>query len=197
MIETWNERYQVEEYVYGREPNQFFKSELLHLKPGNILFPADGEGRNSVYSATLGWKAFAFDSSEVAKEKALKLANKFKVCIDYQLASYNDAQYEPDFFDCIALLFAHMPSRLRAKQHQKLLSYLKPGGTLILEAYSKEQINYNTGGPKNIDLLYSKNELEEDFKELSTYDISISTICLDEGIMHNGKSSVIRFVGTK
>lgn len=197
MREIWNERYKTEEYVYGHEPNQFFKSELLKLKPGKILFPADGEGRNSVYAATLGWKSFAFDISEQGKEKAIKLANLHKVCIDYQVVSFDKMSYEESFFDCIALLFAHQPSKSRTIYHQKLLTYLKPGGTIILEAFSKEQIQYNTGGPKDIDLLFSKPELEIEFHGLSSYDITLDTISLDEGLLHRGLSSVIRMVGTK
>ncbi|MDX1754196.1 MAG: thiopurine S-methyltransferase [Salinimicrobium sediminis] len=51
MQEFWNERYQREEYIYGKDPNEYLKAKLKNLTPGRILFPAEGEGRNAVHAA--------------------------------------------------------------------------------------------------------------------------------------------------
>ena len=197
MRELWNARYNSEEYVYGVNPNTFFESQILNLKPGKILLPAEGEGRNAVYAASLSWKVYAFDFSIEARKKALKLADRNKVMINYMLGSFDEIEYEPDYFDCIAIIYAHQPSIQRRVYHRKLLSYLKPGGTIILEAFSKNQINYDTGGPRNVDMLYSKCELEDDFIGLSSYDILEENIFLEEGLLHSGMASIIRMVGTK
>lgn len=197
MQQFWDERYTGDEYVYGTEPNAFLVKELQELKQGKILFPAEGEGRNSVYAATLGWNVTAFDFSEEAQRKALRLANKNKVKIDYRIANFDDVNFPEEYFDCIALIYVHHPSEKRNEYHRKILSYLKPGGQMILEAFSKEQINNDTGGPGNIDFLYSKKEIEDDFRDLSIYDISCEDIILSEGIYHNGKASVVRLSGTK
>jgi ubiquinone/menaquinone biosynthesis C-methylase UbiE len=197
MLDLWETRYRCDDYIYGVNPNDFLRSQLLNLKPGRILFPAEGEGRNAVYAASLCWKVDAFDFSSEARKKALKLADRNKVSIDYKLASFMDISYKENSFDCIAIIYVHQPSDKRATYHQKLLSFLKPGGTLILEAFSKEQINNTSGGPKDIDLLYSKTELQNDFKTLSFYDIKEETLVLDEGLLHFGKASVIRLIGTK
>jgi len=61
MKEFWNQRYSDVEYTYGEFPNKFISSELQKLKSGKILFPADGEGRNSVFAAKNKWEVFAFD----------------------------------------------------------------------------------------------------------------------------------------
>ncbi len=197
MLHMWNERYKNEEYVYGREPNKFFSCELNKLDAGKILLPAEGEGRNAVFAAISGWKVNAFDFSPTAKEKAIRLALENKVNIDYEVFSFEEMNYEPEIFDCIALLFVHQPPEARSKYHKKLLSFLKPEGTIILEGYSKEQLKHKSGGPNNSNLLFSKQELESDFNSLSFYDISVIETNLNEGLLHNGKSSLIRMIGTK
>jgi hypothetical protein len=86
---------------------------------------------------------------------------------------------------------------MRNKVHQKLASYLKPGGTLILEGFSKEQIKRNTGGPKDISFLFDEKELENDFKYFSSVSIHKADIELDEGLYHRGLASIIRLKGVK
>ncbi len=193
----WNNRYKVEEYVYGREPNNFFKSEIIQLDPGELLLPAEGEGRNAVFAASLGWKTTAFDFSKNGKAKALKLAYENKVSIHYDLASFDEINYGSEQFDCVGLVFVHIPLNKREEFFYKLISYLKPGGTIIFEAFSKEQLVNRTGGPSDEKLLYSKSELENIFKSLNSYDISMVDTNLNEGLLHNGKSSLIRMTGTK
>ena len=149
MKEFWNERYSSEEFSYGTAPNEFFKNEIEKLSPGKILFPAEGEGRNSVFAAKLGWQVTAFDFSEAGREKALDLAGRSGVTIDYQLVGYEDFEAQPEYFDCLVLIFAHPPEGKRSEYYRKLIKYLRPGGSLILEGFAKEQINYSTGGPRN------------------------------------------------
>ena len=159
MNNFWNERFGAEEYAYGIEPNQYFKQELERLTPGKILLPGEGEGRNAVFAAKSGWEVTAFDPSSEGKKKALKLAQKNNVKIDYLLDNYDGIQFESNEFDCVVLIFTHMPKQKRNEYHKKLTSFLKPGGILILEGFSKEQINNNTGGPRNVDMLFSKDEV--------------------------------------
>src|SRR5688572_28635163 len=84
-IDRWNDRYSKDEYAYGERPNNFLKEQLEKIKVGSILFPAEGEGRNAVFAATLGWNVSAFDISAEGKNKALRLAETHKVTIDYQV----------------------------------------------------------------------------------------------------------------
>lgn len=193
----WNNRYKADEYVYGREPNVFFRNEIIQLVPGEILLPAEGEGRNAVFAASLGWKTTAFDFSETGRMKAMKLATENKVNIQYDLASFDNINYNLEQFDCIALIYVHLHPEKRELYFNKLISYLKPGGTIIFEAYSKEQLKNKTGGPPEETLLYNKTELENLFKPLSEYDISLVETELNEGLLHNGKSSLIRMTGNR
>ncbi len=197
MNNFWDERYKTNDYAYGIEPNNFLKDQLKNMLPGNILFPAEGEGRNAVYAATKGWQVKAFDSSIEGKRKAELLASKKGVSIDYRIADYEFAEFPVGSFDCIALIFAHINPVKRAEYHKKLLSFLKPGGTLILEGFSKNQINNTSGGPSTIDLLFSKVDMKNDFSSLSKLNITDSEIILNEGAFHQGLASVIRVVGIK
>ncbi len=195
MNNMWNERYAQEEYVYGKEPNEFFSQELIKHKAGKILLPAEGEGRNAVYAAKLGWKVYAFDSSSEAIKKTKNLVSENKVEITYNLFSFEDVDYPNDFFDVIGLFYAH--TLLREDNHKKLIRFLKPEGTVILEGFSKEQINNNTGGPRKVEMLFSKEELQSDFIELSELKIWKEESHLNEGEHHQGKSAVIRLIGKK
>jgi len=195
MKKFWNKRYAQTDFVYGTEPNEFFKQQLLKLTPGKILLPAEGEGRNAVWAAKTGWIVYAFDSSIEAKKKAEKWAKYNNVQINYQLSTYEEAKYPNDFFDAIAFIYAH--STTRSANHKKMLQFLKPNGTIILEGFSKKQINNSSGGPRNIDMLFSEEELHSDFtacQDIKTWEEDIE---LYEGIHHSGKASVIRLIGQK
>lgn len=197
MNNFWDERYRTKKFAYGEAPNTFIKQELAKLKPGKILFPAEGEGRNAVFAATIDWDVTAFDPSIEAKKKAELLEAKHNTKIDYQIASYENVNFPTAFFNCIVLVFAHMSPSKRNEYHKKLSTFLKPGGQLILEGFSKEQVNRNTGGPKNSEMLFSKEEMENDFSEYSELKIEETETLLNEGPFHQGVASVIRVVGIK
>lgn len=195
MINPWDTRYAQVEYVYGKEPNAFYKEQILKLPSGKILLPAEGEGRNAVFAAQNNWHVEAFDSSIEAKNKAEKLAREKEVKISYKISSFEEADYKENTFDLIALIYAHTSKR--KKNHQKLIKFLKPGGILLLEGFSKAQINNSTGGPKSIAMLFSKEELASDFKSLSELEITETETYLSEGNYHLGRASIIRLIGKK
>ncbi len=193
----WDERYNRKEYVYGSTPNVFFETQLTDLKPGDILLPCEGEGRNALFAAQSNWNVVAFDSSEVGKNKAMALAAQNNVSYDYQILDVNEANFEPESFDVIALIYAHFKPQWRSKFHATIQRWLKPGGKIILEAFNPNQLNYNSGGPKDLDMLYSTDILYKDFEGMKIEFIETSTIVLDEGAFHQGDAAVIRFVAQK
>ena len=139
MKDMWEERYAADEYAYGEEPNAFFKACLDRLPaPGRLLLPGEGEGRNAVYAARQGWKVDAFDFSAAGRDKALRLAERHGVHIEYEVADYKTAHIEPGAYDAVALIFTHKHDSIRRAVHRRLASALKPGGHLFLEAYSQE-----------------------------------------------------------
>lgn len=202
MKEFWDERYSSDEYIYGTEPNEFFKSQLDQIEPGSILLPADGEGRNGVYAASRGWSVTCFDISTEGRSKALQLAKKNNVTIDYKVGPLEEHSIKRNSFDVITLTFAHFPPNLRSAYHQKFVELLKPGGKIILQGYSKEQIEFqqknpSSGGPRDSEMLFSLEILQEDFGDLKFQKLEKSIVHLQEGNHHVGKASVINFLGVK
>lgn len=197
MKAFWEERYSSRLFVYGENPNDFFAETLNKLTPGKIILPCDGEGRNAVFAAKVGWDTYAFDISDAGKTKALQLANKVDVEIDFQVADAMLITYPENTADAVALIYAHLPFLIRQALHKKVISWLKPGGKLILEAFNSLQLNNESGGPKNIEMLYTKEMLKEDFSALHIDYIEDVEIELCEGDFHNGKANVIRLIATK
>jgi 2-polyprenyl-3-methyl-5-hydroxy-6-metoxy-1,4-benzoquinol methylase len=198
----WNERFGNEVFAYGVEPNNYLEERLNKLTPGNILFPAEGEGRNAIFAAKLGWTVSAFDISVEGKKKALKLAETNGVKIDYQLGELETLHYKPEQFDTIALIYAHFPVDIKSAYHKTLDKYLKKGGLIIFEAFSKKHVEYvkkneAVGGPKDIDMLFSVEEIKSDFPNHDIIELTEKEIELKEGSFHNGTGSVIRFLGRK
>ena len=196
MKEFWDERYGKAEFAYGTAPNDFFKEWIDTQKPGTILFPCEGEGRNAVYAATKGWNVFAFDYSKKGKEKAEQLAASLKVTIKYEVS---DALYfkSEQKFDAIILIFAHFPVDIRKNIHKRMSSMLNPGGTIILEAFNTRQIENESGGPRTEELLYTIKLLKDDFSELEVQLLENKEIQLYEGRFHEGKADVVRLIAKK
>ena len=199
---SWNDRYSNDEFAYGEEPNNYLEEQLRKLNVGTILFPAEGEGRNAVFAAKLGWTVSAFDISIEGKNKAAKLAEKLNVVIDYQVGELQTLNFETEQFDVIALIYAHFPANIKSLYHKAFDKYLKEGGVIIFEAFSKKHIEYVTvnnkvGGPKDIASLFSIEEIKSDFANYEIIELAEKEVELNEGIFHNGKGSVIRFVGRK
>lgn len=195
--EAWNQRYAEKEFVYGTEPNWFFRQELDKLAVGRILLPAEGEGRNAVYAAVSGWEVEAFDQSGAGRDKAYLLAGANGVTISYALADLAECNYPEASFDVVALVFVHTPSAVRSAIHRRLTSFLKPGGTLLLTGYTKEQLQYKTGGPGDADLLFSEQDLLSDFAGLDIRSVKQELREVNEGKLHRGLASVISLVAVK
>ena len=200
--DRWDERYSTEEFAYGEEPNNYLKEQIQKLPAGTILFPAEGEGRNAVFAARLGWTVSAFDISMEGRNKALRLAEAHNVTVDYQVGELQDLHYAAGQFDAIALIYAHFPAEIKSVYHQTLDHYLRHGGWIIFEAFSKKHLDYiarneHVGGPKDLAMLFSLEEIKSDFANYDIIELAEIEIELNEGLFHNGTGSVIRFVGRK
>lgn len=192
MKSFWEQRYSEEGYIYGTSPNQFFKQHIDRLSPGKLLLPADGEGRNSVYAATKGWLVDAFDFSENARKKALQLAEDKKVHINYSVAGITSFDWPRAEYDLAGLFFVHLLPDIRVFLHKKIMEALKPGGILLMEAFSKQQLPLSSGGPKNPEMLFSREMLEEDFSPFPPQLLKEESVILNEGAHHEGEARVIR-----
>jgi SAM-dependent methyltransferase len=192
----WNTRYSEQETLYGQQPNRFFKSFIDTHREGTILLPAEGEGRNAVYAAGKNWKVDAFDYSEVAKEKTLHFAQEKNLSINYQLQNIEEFKAGKKY-DAIGLIYVHLPKHIRQLFHKEIHNSLRSGGFLIFEAFAKEQINFESGGPKDLSLLYDAPSICNDFPFLHVLSCGQKEIELDEGVFHKGKAAVLQLIGQK
>ncbi|WP_149277125.1 class I SAM-dependent methyltransferase [Pareuzebyella sediminis] len=188
----WNERYAENSSAYGILPNEFFKEKLDKLSPGSLLLPAEGEGRNAIYALKKGWNVHAFDFSISARQKAMLLAKDQNVRLEYEVV--NALTFDsPKTYDLIALIYAHFPSNIRKEVHRRILGFLKPGGKIIFEAFSKAQLGKPSGGPRHLDMLFSIEDIKREFKGLNFDLLEEKHIVLNEGRYHQGDASVLRF----
>ncbi|MEJ5306093.1 MAG: class I SAM-dependent methyltransferase [Ignavibacteria bacterium] len=206
MQDKWNERFSSEEYVYGKEPNIFLK-EFYELNPSlfknPVLMLGDGEGRNGVYLATRGLDVSSLDYAEMGLRKAKKLAEEKNVDLKTILSDVNEFDFGKEKWGTIVLIFLHLTKDERKNLYSKIKDALIPDGLFFMEVFSVDQLNYNSGGPSLPELLYTKEELEKEFKKPFDgyrFEIIISeqkVVLLHEGKLHEGEGSVVRFVCRK
>lgn len=198
----WNERYAKEGFLYGESPNEYLKEKLDGLPFGRAIFPADGEGRNSVYAARLGWRVDAFDQSEIGIAKAIVLADLNEVKVNYTVTDIERMVYSGVPFDLVVLIYAHFLQDDRRRLHRKLASMLRSGGHLVLEGFAKEHFknqlhNPNVGGPRNLDMLYDLDEIKSDFSGFDFLEAYQTDTLLSEGDAHHGEATVVRVFAIK
>ncbi len=196
----WDQQYSVPDFKYGTQANWFLRNQAAHLHPGSaVLLPGDGEGRNSVWLARRGHHVTAVDNSRVGLEKASRLASENGVALALIQADLAQWVPTPASFDAVVLTYVHLPASWRRMAHQRLVSALRPGGWLILEAFHPQQLRHSSGGPKDESMLYSADMIRADFSadpgvildEVLAWE---GEAHLDEGSGHQGAAYLTRYV---
>lgn len=197
MNTFWDERFAAEEYIYGKEPNTYFAEQIRKLSPGRLLLPMEGEGRNAVFAASLGWQVDAFDSSAEGIKKAQKLADLHGVTLKYEHCGVEGFDWPENEYDMVALIFAHLVPDLRIEMHKSIANSLRPGGHLLVELFHPDQLGRKSGGPKVSEMLYSPDLLKADFPDIEFSALQRIETTLSEGSYHQGKAILTRGIGTK
>jgi hypothetical protein len=192
----WDERYSVDEYVYGTEPNGFL-ADHAEMLSGPVLSLAEGEGRNAVFLASLGLAVHAVDGSDVGLKKARKLATTKGVEIQTEVADLAAFEPEAGRYGAVISISAHLPSVIRTRLYPLVESCLLPGGIILLEAYSEAQIERDTGGPKDLDMLMSIEKIEREFPNCEPVLLQEIEREVREGSYHTGMASVVQYIGRK
>jgi cyclopropane fatty-acyl-phospholipid synthase-like methyltransferase len=192
----WNERYAVDGYLYGTEPNAFLAEHASMLR-GPVLSLAEGEGRNAVFLASLGLEVHGVDGSAVGLAKAQRLARSRHVEIRTDVVDLADFTPDRAAYGSVVSIWAHLPSAVRAHLYPLVESALVAGGVLLLEAYSEAQLAHNTGGPKDPDMLMTPAKIRAEFPNLKPVLLREVEREVMEGVAHSGLSSVVQFIGVK
>lgn len=194
---NWNDRFSEPGFAYGTEPNDYLVSVVGRIPKGRVLSLAEGEGRNAVYLASLGYEVTAVDGSTVGLRKAEELATVRGVTITTIHADLGEFKIEPEQWDGIIAFYCHLLSSIRIPLHQAVVRGLKPGGVFAVEAFSKEQIGNDTGGPKSLDMLMSLDELKSECAGLEFIHADELQRDVHEGRGHTGLASVVQILGVK
>ena len=195
----WDQRFAGDEYLFGREPNEYLRSKAPLLPAGgSVLCVADGEGRNSVWLAKQDLKVQAFDVSEVGVAKARMLASEAGVSVDYTVADCEHYNWTARSHDGVVAVFIQFADpEMRARLFANMVRALKPGGVLILQGYTPKQLEYKTGGPGQLSHLYTADLIRDAFKDLQVIELVEYEAELNEGTQHAGRSALLGLVATK
>ena len=193
---NWDERYSIDDYLFGQKPAQALLRNEEYLVPrGETLLIADGEGRNSVYLAKNGFKVTSSDSSIVAQQKAKVLADSQNVKVNFRLENFFDIDWSKKQYDnIIGICLQFIPPELIEEAFMGLRSATKKGGTILIHGYTPEQIHYGTGGPKDVSLMYTEATFTHSFTNSEIHLLEKYVAVISEGPGHNGKSAMIDFV---
>jgi SAM-dependent methyltransferase len=197
--ERWETRYAKPDYEFGTAPNEFLEScKTLLPKSGRALSVADGESRNGVWLAEQGLAVTAIDFSPTAQKKARALAAERKVSLEIIQTDVHAWPYPEAGFDVVVEIFAQFSTPAeRAVKWAGMRRALKPGGLLIVQGYTPKQLDYATGGPKQIEHLYTRALLQGTFGDFRDVKITEEERVLHEGEAHSGMSAVIGLTGRK
>jgi len=194
----WDERFSQEEPVYGDRPNAFLEAQSSCFQPGmKLLVPADGYGRNGIWLARQGFQVHTVDLSAVGVARARKSAQGAGVTMTIDQADLTTWNWPVDQYDGVFAIFLHLPPNDRPRVHASILGALKPGGLLILEAFSPAQLQRTSGGPKDVALLYTAELLRRDFAGAEVLLLEEKEVHINEGHMHHGPAAVVRAVFRK
>jgi len=195
----WDGRYGDESYLFGERPNAFLERQADRLQPGmTVLAVADGEGRNGVWLARQGLKVTSTDISPKAVAKAWALAARHGVEVDAQLADLEAWDWPVEAFDVVVGVFIQFaPPAMRDRLFTRMKQALKPGGLLLLEGYRPEQLAYGTGGPGQVENLYTEALLREAFSDMAVVELASYDAGITEGSGHSGLSALIDLVAIR
>jgi SAM-dependent methyltransferase len=193
----WDERYSQPGFAYGTEPNEFLAIAADQIPAGPVLTLGEGEGRNAVYLAGLGHRVVAVDQSEVGLTKARRLAADRGLTIETDCADLAGYPIEPGAWAGIVSIFCHLPRRIRLPLYTAIVRGLRPGGILVLEAYTPRQIKLGTGGPQDPDMLMTLAGLRDELAGLEFVHARELDREVREGTYHTGVASVVQVVGLR
>lgn len=195
----WNERFAVQEYVYGKAPADFVARQAWRLAPGSSLLSiADGEGRNGTFLASLGLRVTALEPAPNARQKSAELAAERGVSlsmIDADLRGYDWPEAEYDAVLACFIQFAD--PAFRAEIFDGMAKALKPGGLALIHGFARRQPRYGTGGPGIVEQLYDLDLLRDAFPRWEVLHQADYDAELDEGAGHAGLAALVDFVARK
>ncbi|MBE2212498.1 MAG: class I SAM-dependent methyltransferase [Opitutaceae bacterium] len=193
----WDDRYARDEFVYGTAPNDFVAAMATRIPAGPVLCLAEGEGRNAVFLATRGHAVTAVDQSAVGLAKAQRFAAARGAALTTIVADLGQFSIEPAAWSGVITTFGHLPPPLRREVFAAAVRGLRPGGVFLLEAYTPAQLAYDTGGPRDLELLMTADALRAELAGLRFEVLHEIERHVAEGAGHTGRAAVVQVCGVR
>lgn len=181
--DRWDARFKSDTYVFGTLPAKVLSENIDRIPVGRVLDIAMGEGRNAVFLAKKGFQVDGVDISAVALRKAHRLARKAKVTLQTVNADLREYQIPAKTYDAIVNI-----DYLQRDLVPQIKQGLKPGGYVIFENLTVEQLNNPTGKGLRRDYLLEKGELKQLFN-------GFEIVLYEE--FNDGKTATARLIARK
>jgi SAM-dependent methyltransferase len=159
--DAWNERYAAQELIWSAEPNRLFAEQVQSLKSGTALDVACGEGRNALWLAEQGWMVTAIDFSDVAIDKARRIAEERGISVNWIADDVSEHPLAKRAFDLVSVLYLHTNSAERARWLPRVIDAVAPGGTFLYIGHDPSNIEHGVGGPQKPELLPGADDLRQ------------------------------------
>jgi cyclopropane fatty-acyl-phospholipid synthase-like methyltransferase len=194
----WNQRYSEEELAYGFLPNRYLQEKASLMQPGmRVLAVGDGEGRNGIWLARRQLEVWSVDFSLTGLKKEQALSRNEDLSIRLLCADLANWKWPQNFFDAVVLIFVHFSPKVRKQIHHYVMNSLKSSGYLIMQSFQIAQLRYNSGGPRSTEMLYSPEQLRDDFAGMNIIELNESVEFLEEGTYHKGEAAVINLLAQR
>ena len=192
----WDERYRAAEAAFGLAPTPLVEAWADRFAPGaRVVDVGAGEGRNALFLATRGVRTAALDFATEGLKKAAERAAADGLTLDVVEQDVRDWQPEAGAWDGVVCVFTHLLPDERAGFYQTVIRALRPGGLLVAEWFTPEQLGYRSGGPSVPDRLVAPEELEAAFGGAGRVLLGESgERVLDDGPFLQGPAATVRFV---
>jgi SAM-dependent methyltransferase len=160
--EEWNQRWAEAGPAWTTRPNRFLVEEVEGMEPGRALDLACGEGRHAVWLAGLFWEVRAVDFSDVAIQKAQRLADKHQARVEWTVADLRDYMPEPQSADLVIVFYLQVEPGERRPILSNAAAAVAPRGTFLLVAHDTRNLEHGYGGPKTTRVLYTPDDVVAD-----------------------------------
>jgi len=196
---VWDQRYAADEYIFGTEPSDILTRHMQYVEAGETaLAIADGEGRNGVYLARQGLQVTSFDISPIGIAKAKRLALQHQAALTILESDIKSWDWKPESFDTVVgIFFQFLDPISRLEVFEGIRSTLKPNGRVFLCGYTPMQHRYKTGGPSEVENLYTPDLLLTAFHGFEILHLEEQEVELNEGPRHSGMSAFVDFIARK
>lgn len=175
----WDARYAAAELVWSAEPNRWVAEQTAALPAGRALDLACGEGRNAIWLAGRGWEVTGVDFSEVAVQKAARLAadRGGRVTSRLRWVREDVLSYQPPgpVFDLVLVVYLQVPAEQRRQVLRTAAEALAPGGMLLVVAHHTRNLADGVGGPPDPAVLYTEDDVAGDLEGLADLRVTRAT----------------------